>query len=128
LCAADAYSRILKTKSYCIYFFVALQIIVATYEAVFYWHDAEPSQPLLTAAAFWSLLLLIIWVDADSRNRQGRIYRAYDFGFLIYLLWPFYLPYYFWRTRGLPGLAIFSGLVGLYFLGDSMQWLIYYLH
>jgi hypothetical protein len=118
----------LKPRTYCLYLCAALQVLAAIYAAVFSWHGAEPSQTLLSTADFWSLILLMLWLDADSSTPPGSIFRSYDFGLMIYVLWPFCLPFYLWRTRRFRGMAMFVMVLGLFWLPYAVQWLIYALH
>lgn len=67
-----------------------------------------------------SALLLIFWIDADSRD-QPQVGRPFDFGFLLMIFWLPYLPYYLWRTRRGVGLWMFAGFVGLFSLGFLVQ-------
>lgn len=118
----------MKTKKYYLLAFMTLCFISAVYESLFYWYEQEPSELLLNLSSILSFLFFIIWVDADSKDQTGKVYRPYDFGFLVFLFWLPYLPYYFWRTRGVFGLVKFGGLMSLFFLGYIAQELIYFVH
>jgi len=71
-----------------------------------------------------TLALVIAWVELDCRERKG-IYRPFEFGFLLLLFWPFYLPYYLFRTRRAYATLWLIGFVGLYYLGYLLQWVIH---
>jgi hypothetical protein len=101
-----------------------LSLMMATYEGITYWYNVDSSEPLLQLAAFAFLVLLVMWVDADSRT-QRNIYRPFEFGWLALFYWIPYLPYYFWRTRGARGLLMFGGILGLLFSGWLVQWVLY---
>jgi hypothetical protein len=102
----------------------ALSLMTVTYEGITYWHDLEGADHLLRLSALVFLVLLVLWVDADSRT-QPKIYRPFEYGLLALFYWAPYLPYYFWRTRGAKGLLMFAGIICLLFSGWLVQWLIY---
>ena len=102
----------------------ALSLMTAAYEGITYWHDMESRDHLLHLSGLAFLLLLVLWVDADSRT-QPKIYRPFEYGLLALFYWIPYLPYYFWRTRGARGLLMFAGIIGLLLSGWLVQWLIY---
>jgi hypothetical protein len=70
------------------------------------------------------VILVGIWVDEDSRGRAN-IYRPYEHGWLIYVYWIPYVPYYLWRTRGVNGLFAFAGLLCVLLAPEIVYWLIY---
>lgn len=121
-------SSLVKTKNYYLATFVVLCIINAAYQGVFSWYDQEPSAFLIDVSWYWSLIVLIMWMDADSKEHNHRVYRPYEFGFLVFMFWLPYLPYYFWRTRGAIGLAMLGGVASLLFSGYLAQMLIYFAH
>jgi hypothetical protein len=58
-------------------------------------------------AAFYLLPAAVsLWSVADARERMWTT--VYDFGSLMFFLWPVLLPVYLFRTRGLLGLRIFA--------------------
>jgi hypothetical protein len=115
----------LKSNTYYLIVFGFLCLACAIYESVFYWKGIEPSEPLLSTASMLSLILVVMWVDTDSKSKINKVYRPYDFGFLIFLFWLPYLPYYLWRTRGYSGMVLFLCLVSLFSLSYIAQYLIY---
>lgn len=83
-------------------------VLVSAADAVLYSQDLVGAENLLVV---WSLafgLLTAMWIEADSRGNP-KVYRTYEFGFLLYLIWPVYLPYYLVRTRGAAGLVWLAG-------------------
>jgi hypothetical protein len=104
--------------------FAVLSFLSTVYAGAAYWHGARVSEPLLSLSLFISVILVGMWVDADSRGRQN-IYRPYEHGWLIYVYWIPYIPYYLWRTRGVKGLLLFVALLALLFSAEIVQWLIY---
>jgi hypothetical protein len=115
----------MNTKHFYLLGFIALCFATAIYEGLLCWYDKDATESLLTATSLVSLLALVLWVDSDSKEHSKEIYRPHEFGFLVYLFWLPYLPYYFWRTRGVMGLVKLTGLVSFLFLGYFVQWLIY---
>ncbi len=97
----------------------------AMYEGIISWHDFDASENLLFLSQFLFVVLLVLWVDADSKGRQN-IYRPYEFGQLILLYWLPYLPFYLWRTRRVLGILMFVGFIILFFLGYLAQLVITY--
>jgi hypothetical protein len=103
---------------------IAGSMLVATYEALAYWRDADPTS---SVAAVWPvvfLLLLVLWVVEDSRAYPS-IQKPFEYGFLVFMLALPYLPYYLWRTRRFQGLLLLAAFVTLYFLGYLAQLAIY---
>jgi hypothetical protein len=99
-------------------------VLVGAYEAIAFAQDFELSS---VAALLWPitfLVLLILWVVEDSKA-QPVVHRPFDFGFLLFLFWLPYLPFYLWRTRRGKGLLMLLGFAALYFLGYMAQWVIY---
>ena len=114
----------MRTKTWFLLTLVAVSVLVAAYEAVLYWFDVESTGSIVPLWNFVFAILLVLWVDADSKD-YPRIYRPFEYGYLVLLFWIPYLPYYLWRTRRAAGLLLLAGLVTLYFLGNLFQWVIY---
>ena len=102
----------------------SLSVVVAIYQAVVFWHGADASENLLATWQFIFIVLLVLWVDADSKNFPN-IYRPFEYGQLVFFFWLPYLPFYMWRTRRVVGLLLLLGFVLLFFLGYFTQWVIY---
>jgi hypothetical protein len=101
-------------------FLCALSLQVALLQAITYSLGYELGG---YALALWGTLfplLLAWWVAEDSRGRRG-IYRPFEFGWLVYLILPIYLPYYLYRTRGAAGALVLLGFIVLFFLGSLLQ-------
>jgi hypothetical protein len=103
---------------------VVLSIIVASYEAVafYYGHLVGPALQVIWSLVF--LLFLVFWIELDSKS-YNKVYRPYEFGFLIFLFWVPYLPYYLVRTRRALGVLWLLAFVFLFHLGYLLQVLIY---
>ena len=108
-------------------YFAALivgSVIVAAYQAFVYAHGAVPTSRFAFAWPYIFLILLVLWVAEDSKSRPV-IYKPFEYGFLVLLLWLPYLPYYLWRTRRYRGLALLAAFIALYFLGFFAMWVVY---
>ena len=103
---------------------LAGSVLMGLYEALFYWRGVEPASVFISVWPFVFVVLLVLWLEEDSRLRPN-IYRPFEFGYLLFFLWLPYLPYYLWRTRGWAGLLMFVGFVALAFLGQLLMWGIY---
>ena len=85
--------------------------------------SAQGVQPSHALAYGWPaafLFLVALWLVEDSKSYPS-IYKPFEFGFLVYVLSPLYLPYYLWRTRRFLGLLLLVGFVVLYYLGSLAQ-------
>lgn len=110
-------SRI-PTKHYYLAAFAVLCLLLAVDDALGNWRDLHPSAALVSAGRFWMLPLLALWVEADSREQGAKVYRPYEFGFFVFMFWLPYVPYYFWRTRGLIGAGVSAAVIGALLLAD----------
>lgn len=99
---------------------VAGSVLVAVYDAIAYWHDAEPTSVVATAWPIAFMVLLALWIVEDSKAFPT-IQRPFEYEFLVFMLALLYLPYYLWRTRGMYGLLWLGGFVALYSLGYLAQ-------
>jgi len=113
-----------RPKTWLIVILVALSLLVSVYEGVLYWHDIEPNEGLLSLYGLIFVLVLILWVDADSKD-YPTIYRPFEYGYLAFIFWLPYLPYYLWRTRKAVGLLMLLGFAGLFLMGFLTQLVIY---
>jgi hypothetical protein len=111
------------TKTWYLLTLAGLSVLVAGYEGVLSWFYEEPTGSVMTLWTVVFGILLVLWIDADSKD-YPRIYRPFEYGHLVFLFWIPYLPYYLWRTRRATGLLLLAGLVTLYFLGDLLRWVI----
>lgn len=74
-------------------------VLLSVYETLQYLSGCGPSDRVRTLWQFIFFLMVVMWVDNDSRiHRKSE--RCFDYLFLVYIFSPVYLPYYFYRTRG----------------------------
>ena len=86
---------------------------------------AMASRPAIAVLADTLLaFLLVLWVVADSKDHP-QVVRPFDYGYLVLMIWPLYLPYYLLRTRGAAGLLSLAGFVGVLFMGFIIRLVIY---
>jgi hypothetical protein len=111
---------VMNRKKWLLAALVSISVVSAAVDGLFYWFDAAAAPNTDLFADFIKVGLLVLWVDADSKSRQ-QITRPFDYGFLLFLFWLPYLPYYFWRTRGPLGLLLFAGFLILLWLGWLVQ-------
>lgn len=109
--------------AYLVGFFLTCAL-TAAHQMLMYWRDADPGPGASSIAGFVTVLFLVLWLDADSRHRPN-IYRPFEFGYLLLLLWLPYLPYYLWKTRRWQGIALLAAFAVSFFAGYLGQWVLY---
>ncbi len=65
----------------------------------------------------WALIFLVLismWAQRDALDSKKQY--PFEYGYLIYILWPILLPYHLISTRGIDGAIQFLGLVLLYLM------------
>ncbi len=103
---------------------IALSLAVSGYEALLFALGRNVAGPFQETWSLVFIVLLVLWIDADCRERKS-LYRPFEFGFLVFMFWLPYLPYYLVRTRHAKGLLWLLGFVLLFWLGYLLQWVIY---
>jgi hypothetical protein len=117
----------MNRKKWLIVSLISISTISALFDGLFYLRGA-PSIPATAAlAGVLSPLLLVLWVDVDSKDHR-QVGRSFDYGFLVLMFLLPYLPYYLWRTRGAAGLLMCAGFLGLFLMGFLVQLPIYCLY
>ena len=94
---------------------------------VMYFTEYLPDEGLGSVYAFLVVVLSVWFIDIESRN-EHKIYRTYEYGLLIWIIWPAYVPYYLFKTRGPKGILIFSVFLAAVFLEQfiyTSYWLFY---
>jgi len=95
-------------------------VLAAAYASLASAQGVQPSHALAYGWPAAFLFLVALWLVEDSKSYPA-IYKPFEFGFLVYVLSPLYLPYYLWRTRRFWGLLLLVGFVVLYYLGSLAQ-------
>lgn len=106
---------------------VGLSVVVGIYEVVLYLNEYELSAALQFIWTIVFIILVVLWVNEDSKSYQG-VYRPFDFGYLVFLFYFLYVPYYLFKTRGALGLAYLTVLFILFKIGWLLSWTIYWLN
>ena len=70
-------------KSFLLWTLVLVSLLGAIYEGVLYWHGVAPADNLLSLWQLFFIVLLVLWVDADSKDHP-EIYRPYEYGYLVF--------------------------------------------
>jgi hypothetical protein len=81
---------------------------------------ARQTQPPEAYTLLYPLAFLWIigwWLLKDSRRRG--VGWVFDMGLFLYIAWPFFMPYYLFKTRGSRALVTILIFVGVY-LGALM--------
>ena len=94
--------------------------LAATYAFFASVRGVQPSHALAFGWPIAFLFLVALWLVEDSKSFPA-IYKPFEFGFLVYVVAPLYLPYYLWLTRRFWGLLLLVGFVVLYCLGSLAQ-------
>lgn len=104
---------------------ISLSVLMGVYEAFLYYKDIELTKSLYTVWALIFIILLALWVSEDSKKHKD-IYKPYEFGFLVFIFYIPYMPYYLIKTRGwLLGIGYLVGFLLLFNIGLILQFLIY---
>ena len=75
--------------------------------------QAEPL-PIVAIAMYWApLLAVVMWLQHDAR--RTRLAGLQDWGFFLWLAWPFLIPWYALKTRGRAGWGLVGRLALLVF-------------
>ncbi len=98
----------------------ALFTIFVMHNSIAAW---EGSYPSLAADLIWGIayyILVAMWMRADAHERQFAL--PFDFGLLLYMFGPLFLPWYTWSTQRWRGVIIalillFAGYAP-YLIGD----------
>jgi hypothetical protein len=79
---------------------------------LYYGRQIEPPAAYTLLYAIAVIWIVGWWLRSDSRKRG--IPLVYDMGFFLYVAWPFIMPYYLFKSRGVKGLIIILGFVCAY--------------
>ncbi len=100
--------------------------MVGFYQAILFYLGHMVGHALFVMWSLVSLWFIVFWVELDCREQKD-VHRPFEFGFLLLVSWPFYLPYYLFRTRGAYAILWLLGFVCLSLLGYVLEWCIYFL-
>ena len=93
--------------------FVIVAVICGLIGAAYSAASAAPPLGLKLLLILLPLFAAARWFRADAHQHGMTL--IFDWGFLGYFIWPFYLPWYAFRTRGLAGwrltLIVFAGML-----------------
>ena len=104
--------------------FIAVAIPSSAYDGIQCFNGFRSSSLVQNLCQSIFLPLLIMWVDSDSRiNRRSE--RCFGYAFLVFILYPVYVPYYLCRTRGfILGTMSIVGLCLPFGLSGIVRWVI----
>jgi len=115
----------IKNTKFILIVLIALSILMGAYESFLYSKEMELTLFLGFIWGFIMIILLVLWVDEDSKN-YPEIYKPFEFGFLVFIFYIPYIPYYLIKTRGaIKGILYLIGFVLLFQIGWFFSWLIY---
>ena len=101
-----------------------LSLFIGIAVVVLYFNDLEVSAGFNGLWQFVIVVLLVMWVNEDSKNNK-KIYKPFDFGFLVFLFYIIYFPYYLIKTRGwLLGSGIIVGIFLLLNISPILVWVL----
>ena len=89
-------------------FLTVTQIISGVYLA----SELEPPPSFTLLYALGFLWVIGWWLLRDSRERS--VEWVLDMGLFLYIAWPLIMPYYLLKTRGVKGLLVILGFIGVY--------------
>lgn len=101
------------------FFLLIVQIANSFYLA----RGVEPSPAFDLLYALGFLWLIGWWLKEDSR-RYG-VKWVYDMGLFLYLAWPFVIPYYLFKTRGVKALITILSFAGIFMATYMIGALVY---
>jgi hypothetical protein len=59
-------------------------------------------------------LFIALWTANDKTAED--MYQSYEYLYFVLILWPVFLPYHLVKTRGVDGVFMFAGILGIYLL------------
>lgn len=93
---------------------------------MYFYTEYYPSHDLVVLYQFL-LIALVSWYIVSENREAAYVYHPYELGMLAWLFWPFYIPYYLYKSRRLRGVALFCGLVVLVSLESVVSVFWYFL-
>lgn len=93
-----------------LYIFVVITQFVS---GIYFASHAEPPGFFTLLYVVGFLWIIGWWLLSDSRKRGVKW--AFDMGLFLYIAWPLIMPFYLLKTRGVKGLLVILGFIGVYF-------------
>jgi hypothetical protein len=114
-------SKLTSVTTFLYLFLIVTQLISGVYLA-----SGRETPPTFAAVYVFGFLWMIgWWLRDDSKRREIRW--VYDIGFFLYLAWPFVLPYYLLKSRGLKGILAVLAFIGVYIRATVLGIVLYLL-
>lgn len=110
-----------KATTYLSVTIIVLSLVFSAQQFYMGLHEIESTDSLYMLWMYLFTVLIAMWCDRDKIGRGW----PYEYGFFMFIFWPFVLPYYLVKTRALDGLVMFVGFVAFYLLPD-LTWYIGY--
>lgn len=105
--------RMAETQTASMRTFAGVAVLCGLMGMAYGFMSTEPNPGLGLMLSFVPLIAAALWLHADARLHGLTL--AHDWGLLVYILWPFFLPWYAYRTRGRRGwrlaLRAFAGVL-----------------
>ena len=79
---------------------------------IYYGRQVDPPPAFTLIYALALLWIIGWWLRRDSRKHG--VPWVYDMGFFLVIAWPFIIPYYLVKSRGVKGLFVILGFLGAY--------------
>ena len=112
----------LNSPTVLLYLFVLLtQIAAGGYQA----SGLEPPASYTFIYTCGFLWVVGWWLRTDSRKRG--IGWVFDMGLFLYVAWPFVLPYYLFKSRGVRAVLVILGFAAVYIGGALLGMALYLL-
>ncbi|HKF66430.1 MAG TPA: hypothetical protein VKB36_07875 [Vicinamibacterales bacterium] len=92
-------------------------LMAAAYAAL----QIQPSPIMRILVTSGPAVVVVLWLQKDAR-RTG-VGAVQDFGYFLWLAWPFVIPWYAFRTRGRSGWKLTAGLFGL-IMASYITWFV----
>ena len=116
----DLSSKLTSVTTLLYVFLIVTQLISGAYLA-----SGRETPPMFALVyAFGFLWMIGWWLRDDSKRREIRW--VYDIGFFLSVAWPFVLPIYLLKSRGVKGIIPVLAFIGV-FIGATILGMVLYL-
>jgi hypothetical protein len=79
--------------------------------AIYAFSSADPAPIVVLFMSLAPIVAVCAWLQKDARVTG--ISSVHDWGFFLFLAWPFLIPWYAFKTRGRSGWRLAAMLLGL---------------